>query len=196
MRAITKILNHRITFWLLLCVPGISMAMGLVSGRVSPENLLHPSGEFAARFLIIAMVITPLQMLFPRRSWPRWLMLRRRALGVAAFCYAVAHTILYIVDMATLQAMFDEFLALGIWTGWVAFAIFIPLAFTSNEWALRRMRRAWQALHRWIYPAAILTLVHWIFVHNNLAPALVHFLPLLALEIYRITTLRRRRISA
>ena len=83
--------------------------------------------------MIIAMMLTPLSMLFKRARWVRWLMQRRRPLGVAAFGYAALHTIIYVVDMQTLQLMLDEFWALGIWTGWAAFAIFIPLAVTSNE---------------------------------------------------------------
>ena len=60
---------------------------------------------------------------------------------------------------------------------------------------MRVLRSWWSALHRWVYLAALLTLVHWIFVHNNIGPALVHFIPLAILETYRVirvTGLRRR----
>ena len=188
-----RILNHPWFFWLLLALPAAPMVAGLASGA-SAESLLHPSGEFAARFLIIALIVTPLGLLFRHAGWTRWLMRRRRALGVAAFGYAAFHTMLYIVDMGSLRDMLAEFWALGIWTGWAAFAIFLPLAITSNDWAMRRLRRAWQPLHRWVYPAALLTLVHWIFVHNNLGPALVHFAPLALLQGYRVLyRLRRAR---
>ena len=105
---------------------------------------------------------------------------------MAAFCYAAIHTLFYVIDMGSLQAVLDEFWLLGIWTGWVAFAIFIPLAFTSNQAMVKKLRAKWKPLQRWVYPAAVLTLVHWIFVHNNLGPALVHFIPLALLETYRI----------
>ena len=107
-------------------------------------------------------------------------------MGVAAFCYALAHTVLYVLEMGTPGAILAEFPAPGIWSGWLAFAIFIPLAVTSNDTAQRYLASAWKSVQRWIYPAAVLTLVHWIFVHNNLGPALVHFVPLLLLESYRI----------
>ncbi|MCP5084523.1 MAG: iron reductase [Alphaproteobacteria bacterium] len=162
------------------------MVAGLASGNANAEGLLHPTGEFAARFMIIAMAITPLRMLFPKARWPVWLMRRRRYFGVAAFLYAVLHTVLYIVDMQTLKAMLDEFFALGIWTGWAAFAIFLPLGFTSNNASQRLLLSAWQPLQRWVYGAALLTLVHWMFVHNNFGPALVHFVPLALLQAYRI----------
>jgi sulfoxide reductase heme-binding subunit YedZ len=189
---LAKVLNHPWFFWVILSLPAIPMVAGLAAGSATPEGLLHGTGEFAGRFLILAMMVTPLALLFHHARWTRWLMRRRRALGVAAFGYAAFHTLLYVVDMGSLQLMLDEFWALGIWTGWAAFAIFIPLAVTSNDRAVRRLKRAWQPLHRWVYPAALLTLVHWIFVHNNLVPALVHFAPLAALQIYRLVWLWRR----
>jgi methionine sulfoxide reductase heme-binding subunit len=185
-----RVLSSPYAFWALLALPSVGMIEGLVSGGASAERLLHPTGEFAARFMILAMMITPLRMLFAARHWPDrwllWLMRRRRALGVAAFAYAAAHTVLYIVDMGSLQLMLDAFFALGIWTGWAAFAIFLPLALTSNNPAQRLLRSWWKPLQRWVYAAAMLTLVHWIFVHNNLGAALAHFVPLALLESYRI----------
>ena len=64
--------------------------------------------------------------------------------------------------------------------------IFVPLAVTSNDSSVRRLKRWWKPIHRWIYLAALLTLLHWVFVHNNLGPALVHFIPLGLLELYRV----------
>ncbi|MDA0238538.1 MAG: ferric reductase-like transmembrane domain-containing protein [Proteobacteria bacterium] len=187
MHRIRAFLNHPCFFWAVLAVPSIPMIIGFGSGRASPESLLHPSGEFAARLMIVAMMLTPLRMLFPAASWLRWLARRRRALGVAAFAYAALHTLFYIVDMESLRAMAAESLTLGIWTGWAAMLIFVPLAITSSDGAMRRMRKWWPVVHRWVYGAAILTLIHWIFVHNNLGPALVNFIPLALLEAYRVT---------
>jgi len=190
---IKRTLSHPVFFWLLLSIPAIPMLWSLSAGTASAERLLHPTGEFAARFMILAMMLTPLQMLFPKTRWLRWLMQRRRALGVAAFGYAALHTLLYVVDMGTLKAMLAEFWALGIWTGWAAFAIFIPLAVTSNDACLRWLRQQWFRVHRLVYLAAVFTLIHWIFVHNNVGPALVHFAPLAALELYRLVHFIRRR---
>ncbi|WP_022705683.1 hypothetical protein [Pseudorhodobacter ferrugineus] len=94
MSTLKSIWNHPYTFWALLSLPAIPMILGLTSGDPDAVgNVLHPSGEFAARFMIITMMITPLMMLFRNSSWPRWLMKRRRHLGVAAFFYALAHTV-------------------------------------------------------------------------------------------------------
>ncbi|MEM7300160.1 MAG: ferric reductase-like transmembrane domain-containing protein [Pseudomonadota bacterium] len=173
-------------FWAALALPAIPMLIGWSRGSITAEGLLHPTGEFAARFMIIAMMITPLRMLFPKTGWLMWLAKRRRWLGVSAFAYALFHTCLYIFDMGALQPMLDEFWAVGIWTGWFAFAIFIPLAISSNDASQKWLLGRWKQLQRFVYPAAFLCLLHWIFVHNNVGPALVHFLPLAALETYRI----------
>ena len=68
-------------------------------------------------------------------------------LGVAAFVYALLHTLFYLVDMETLRNVLAELSALGIWTGWVAFFVFIPLAATSNSFSTRRLGPRWQTLH-------------------------------------------------
>lgn len=203
MSTLKSIWNHPYTFWVLLALPSIPMILGLVSGQPGPEGepvtkmLLHPTGEFSARFLIIAMILTPMRMMFPGSGFWRWMMKRRRYLGVAAFAYATFHTVLYILDMNSLQAILGEALSLGIWTGWLAFFVFVPLAITSNHWSVRRMGPAWKKLQRWIYIAAVGTLLHWIFVHNNIGPALVHFVPLAGLEAYRIwKNLTRNRLRA
>lgn len=190
-----SILHSPYLFWLLLAVPSVPMTVGLVSGT-SAEALLHPTGEFAARFMIIAMVISPFRMMFPKNRFWLWMMRRRRYLGVAAFGYALAHTVLYLIDMGTLEAVLGETFLLGIWTGWLAMFIFVPLAITSNDWSVKRLGRHWKRLQQTVYVAAIATLLHWIFVHNNIGPALVHFVPLAALETYRIWKTNQSLTSA
>ena len=96
--------------------------------------------------------------------------------------------------MGNLDDILAEIGAPGIWTGWAAFAIFIPLGITSNDAAMRALGRGWKRLQRLAYAAALLTLVHWMLVHNNLGPALAHFVPLMLLEAWRI--LKTRRASA
>lgn len=176
--------------WALLALPAFGMANALATStdpRIYHE-LLHPTGEFSARFMIIAMLATPLGLVF--RGWrgPRWLKKNRRYFGVAAFAYAAAHTVFYLVDVATLDRVLSELPKLYIWTGWAAFAIFIPLAVTSMDYFVRIMGPGWKALQRWTYAAAALTLVHWAALHDwgGFGPALVHFGPLIGLEAYRI----------
>lgn len=188
--------DHPLTFWALLSLPAIPMTLGLTSGTPDAvKTLLHPTGEFAARFMIIAMMITPLMMLFRDASWPRWLMKRRRYLGVAAFFYALAHTVLYLIDEGAIAFTGGEVSKLYIWTGWIAFLIFVPLAVTSTDAWVRRLGRSWKKLQQFVYAAAILTLIHWAALHDwgGVGAALVHFAPLVALEVYRLWSTQQRR---
>ena len=149
--------------WAVLALPAAGMIAALAespSPRVIHE-LLHPTGEFAARFMIIALMATPLAIVFKGWHGPRWLIKNRRYFGVAAFGYALAHTVLYLMDAESLARILGEAPRLDIWTGWLAFFIFIPLAATSMDYCVRIMGPRWKALQRWVYGAAILTLVHW-----------------------------------
>ena len=176
--------------WMVLAFPGIGMTMAALTGT-DPDvlaDLLHASGEMSARLLIIAMMASPLVLLLKGWRGPLWIKRNRRYLGVAAFGYGLLHTAAYLVDTATLSAALSELPRLYIWTGWLAFLIFVPLALTSMDYFVRKMGRWWKWLQRWTYAAAALTLLHWAALHDwgGLTPALVHFVPLLALEAYRV----------
>lgn len=180
-------------FWLALAVPAIiylARASGMEAADL--EDLLHPTGELSARLLIAALTITPLALLFPENGLPKWLRRQRRAIGLAAFGYALLHLIFYAIAMGDVQAMLAELGATGIWTGWVAIALMVPLAATSSNAAMRALGRNWKRLQRLAYAAAVLTLIHWLAIHDGSAGALVHFAPLAALELTRIF---RRRSS-
>lgn len=187
--------------WLLLSVPAFGMLSALLSStdpRIFHE-LLHPTGEFAARFMIIAMLASPLVLLL--RGWrgPQWLKKNRRYFGVAAFCYAALHTVFYLIDEGTAAKVIADLPKFYIWTGWIAFVIVIPLAVTSMDYFVRRMGPAWKTLQRTTYIAAVLTLLHWAALHDwgGIGPALVHFGPLAVLEAYRLWywTVRTRDIT-
>jgi methionine sulfoxide reductase heme-binding subunit len=179
------ILNKKPVFWLLLSIPALLMLRAYWSGEVIAMDMLHPTGEWSARLMIFAMILSPLVSLLGPKPWLGWLVQRRRSLGVAAFLYAVLHLIFYLIDMGNLKDILAEFWALGIWTGWAAMLLFVPLALTSNDASMRALKAGWKRLQRLVYPAAVLVLIHWIFIHNNLGPALVHFIPLILLVAAR-----------
>lgn len=175
------ILNSRLTIWALLALPCAAMLFAWSRGAAEAGALLHPSGEFSARLMIVAMAIAPLMALIGPRLWLRWMLARRRWFGVAAFGYAVLHLIFYVIDMANIGDILAEIGAPGIWTGWAAMLFLSLVAFASNDTAMRALRAAWKPVQRLVYPAALLTLAHWILVHDGMAGALAHFLPLAAL---------------
>jgi sulfoxide reductase heme-binding subunit YedZ len=94
----------------------------------------------------------------------------------------------YLIDKSSMSTVVAELPRLYIWTGWIAFLIFVPLAVTSMDYFVRVMGPAWKQLQRWTYVAAVLTLVHWAALHDwgGIGPAMVHFGPLIALEAYRV----------
>ena len=85
MTFVKSIVGSRYFLWAILALPSIPMILGLISGNADPHRLLHPTGEFSARFLIIAMAATPLRLLFQGQRWTAWLVRNRRYFGVAAF---------------------------------------------------------------------------------------------------------------
>ena len=64
-------------------------------GRADQGHPLHSSGELSVRLLIVALAITPLRLLVPAHRWPRWLLARRRAIGVASLGCGALHLAFY-----------------------------------------------------------------------------------------------------
>ncbi len=192
--AMIKLAGSKLLLWALLAVPGILTVLTyLTDPDMWVADLIQASGEWSARLITFALMITPLSMLLRGRAWIRWLVRRRRAFGVAGFAYALLHLAFYMLDMETVQNVLAEIGALGIWTGWAAFSLFLPLALTSNDRSVRALKGSWKRLQRLAYPAAVLTLVHWMFVHDNVSAALMNFAPLAALEAWRILHLLTAR---
>ncbi len=183
--------------WALLSLPALIMLRTYFSqADIWPGDLLRPSGEWSARLIILALMLSPLAAIFRGRRWVAWLIRRRRAFGVAGFGYALLHLFFYVRDMETVENVLAEIGALGIWTGWAAFLLFLPLAVTSNDASMRALKRGWKQVQRLAYPAAVLTLVHWMFAHDNVVAGLVNFAPLALLQAWRIFTLLRARTGA
>lgn len=188
-----SLFNSRQFLWGLLAIPAIIYLHRFFTTDIWPGDLVHPTGEMSARLIILALMLTPLSLLFRGQRWIQWLVRRRRAFGVAAFGYALLHLVFYILDMETVRNILAEIGALGIWTGWVAFLLLLPLAFTSNDASMRALKGTWKRLQRLAYPATVLTLAHWLFIHDGTTAALLHFAPLAALELYRVFHIARAR---
>lgn len=184
----------KVLIWSLLAVPaGVALVRYALTPDAWPGDMLHPTGEWSARFIILALMVTPLRQLLPASRAVALLARHRRALGVAGSLYALLHLLFYLLDMETVAAVLAEIGAPAIWTGWLALAFLLPLGLTSNDAAMRWLRSGWKRLQRLAYPMALLTLVHWALVHDGLAAALVHFLPLALLQAWRVARLIKQR---
>jgi len=187
-----RIVNSHYVLWLLLSAPGIATLIRYRVGDTFYGEVIHLTGDLSAQLLIVTPAATPLQLLFPGSRWSLWLVRRRRYFGVAAFGYAALHTGVYLARMDSLDRILSDAAEAGLLTGWLAFAIFVPLAISSNDWSVTRLGRWWKRIHRWVYAAAILTFAHWLLVAFDPMPGVYHLLVLACLEAVRIVKMRGR----
>ncbi|MFK7948165.1 MAG: sulfite oxidase heme-binding subunit YedZ [Saprospiraceae bacterium] len=190
MNKIKSILTGKYILWLLLAIPGTLLSINYLKGEINYNMIMHITGEFAGRFLVISLIATPIALMFPKGRVSKWLIRNRRFFGLAAFAYTLLHTIFYILEYP-FSEIINEFSDIAILTGWIAFFVFIPLAMTSTDAAIRRMGASWKKLQRWVYLAAIMAFAHWALLglageHASIGGALFHFTPVIVLQIYRV----------
>lgn len=177
----------KLSFWIVLALPAAVILVGYwTSADAWPGDVLAPTGEWSARLIIVALALSPLAQLFPSNPAVRWLLRHRRAIGVAAFAYSLLHLVFYVLDMETVANMVAEIGAPAIWTGWLAFLCVLAPAMISSDSAMRRLGRTWKRVQRLAYPAAVLTLVHWLLIHDGRTAAIAHFAPLALLQLLRL----------
>ena len=189
MKRTLALLSNRFIVWLLLSIPGMVVVLKFAAEEISYKGIIHETGEFGVRFLIVSLVITPLAMMFPSAWLTKWLVLNRRYIGLAVFGYAFLHSLFFLVDQRVRGVNEQEFFSFGIWTGWLAFVFFVLLALTSNDFAIKELGRDWKTVQRLVYLAAVLTLLHWVYVdirHEQWGPALLYFSPVIVLSVYRV----------
>lgn len=177
--------------WALLAVPVlwlVAVRVGLLPGKAP---FLIWTGLVSCWLLIFTMAITPIQMIVGPLPWLRK---RRRYFGVASFVYALLHLI-YWLSEASWKSFIASFTRESVLPGWIAFVLMIPLAATSFDLAVRKLGPNWKRLQRWIYPMAILTLIHWAMTTADLMDVVIYCGPLVALEIWRVYRNRARMRS-
>lgn len=119
----------------------------------------HLLGLWALRFLCIGLVITPLRDLFGIN-----LIAYRRALGLLAFYYVLAHFAVYLtLDRGLILSSIagDILKRPYIMLGMAGLIMLIPLALTSNQWSIRRLGQRWNKLHKLVYPVLIVAVLHY-----------------------------------
>ena len=95
------------------------------------------------------------------------------------------------MDKASLAVILEQAAGADLLTGWLALAIFLPLAITSNDRSMRAMKRGWKRLHRLVHPTAVLVFVHWALTAFDPVTAYIHIGILAAIEIAGWTLKRR-----
>jgi methionine sulfoxide reductase heme-binding subunit len=181
----------RIAAWALGLYPLARVAWWLRDGLrglgANPiERVLHHTGWWALVLLLVALAVTPARRLTGLNQLTRL----RRPLGLFAFFYATLHLAIYVG--------LDQLFALGfiledllqrpfITVGFLAWLLLLPLALTSSRASIARLGRRWVLLHKLVYLAAPLAVVHyfWRVRADTRAPLLfaAALLLLLALRV-------------
>lgn len=138
------------------------------------EDLTHVTGEWGLRFLLLSLAVTPARRFL---GW-HWAQPLRRTLGLAAFFYAAAHFATWSVfDLGLdLEAILEDVLERPYVTaGMAAFLILLALAITSTRGWIKRLGARWVSLHRAVYAAGVLAVLHhfWL-IKADYRPAIVH----------------------
>ena len=160
------------------------------------EAVIRFLGDWALRFLVVALAVTPLRRL---AEWPavgRY----RRALGLWAFAYAALHMSAYV----GLDQFFD-WAAIGheilkhrfITAGMAGFTLLLPLAATSTNGMVRRLGgQRWRRLHKLVYAVAPLAAVHYVWmVKADIREPLVYALLMTLLLGHRAVWALRHRMA-
>src|SRR5260221_5583822 len=150
-------------------LPALGIAYQAVTGDLGVRPVteaIHQAGDWALRFLLITLAITPAQRIL---NYPR-IILARRTLGVASAAYAVLHLSLYVLDQHfdLFKVASEIVLRIYLTIGALVLASLIALASTSTDAAISRLGSArWHLLHRLVYVIAPLAAVHF-FIQSKL----------------------------
>lgn len=130
------------------------------------DRMNKDMGLWSLRFLFACLLISPLSRWLKAPALRRW----RRPLGLAAFAFALLHTVHFLLYGRLwpdrLNVLFQRpYMTIGL----VALVLFVPLAATSNDKAVRwTTPRVWRRLHLLIYPIAALSVIHEVMAYGPL----------------------------
>jgi sulfoxide reductase heme-binding subunit YedZ len=185
--------------FLLAAVPVVWLGIDALRGNLTAdpiEEITHRTGWWGLTILMAALAVTPIRRI---TGWNRIIKVRRM-LGLWAFFYVTLHLLTYVV--LDLFFSFDIFLEdvtdrPYITLGMTAWAMLLALAFTSTKGWIRRLGRNWQRLHRLVYLAAGLGVIHFYWqVKADTREPLIYAGILAVLLALRIPFGRVRRMVA
>lgn len=137
---------------------------------LSQASLVNPiqeitlrTGYWALVLLVLSLLCTPLNSLF---GWKQAIALRR-PLGVYAFVYAALHMATFVgldfgfnLELIGREISEKRYIIAGL----AAFLLLLPLAITSTKGWQRRLGKHWKRLHRLVYLAAPLAVIHFVWL--------------------------------
>jgi len=186
-----------IVFLLCLVPAGLIVGDALgITGQLSAnpiEDIQDRFGNWAIRFIMITLTVTPLRRL---TGW-NWLSRFRRPLGLFTFFYGLMHFLTWLIlDQGLLLSAILEDLTERpfITIGFAALLLLIAMAATSTAGMRRRLGRRWDKLHYSAYAVGILGVWHyWWQVKKDTSDAWIYAVILAVLLGYRIYWQRKNR---
>ncbi len=168
-----KITAHALALWPAAWL--MARALNNQLGADPIAALTHGTGEWALRLLLLSLAMTPLRHLL-KHSWP---IKFRRLIGLYAFFYASLHFAVYLfLELGSgywSQIGADILKRPFITIGFAAWLLLIPLAITSNQWMMRKLKKNWLTLHKSVYVIAVLAVLHfWWLVKSDVREPLVY----------------------
>ena len=158
------------------------------------EFITRSTGTWALVFLCVTLAITPLRLI---TGWSALIKLRRM-FGLFCFFYACLHFLIWfwLDQNLDLQAMWADVLKRPFITmGFTTFVLLIPLALTSNRFAVRALGRRWSLLHKLVYVIACTAIIHYWWHKagkNDLQTVSIYGAIILLLLLCRLPWLRER----
>ena len=166
----------------------------VVQGNLSVNPIQEISlrtGKTAMVLLVLSLAATPVNTIFGFRPALKV----RRALGLYAFLYASIHFLIFIgLDYGfDLRLVWLELLEKRyVLVGFAALLILLPLAITSTKGWQRRLGKRWKTLHKWVYLAGFLVIIHYAWVQkSDIRQALIWGSVVILLLVLRIPVVRR-----
>ena len=184
-----RLLPWRVAAWALGIIPLLFAVKWSYQSRLGAnpvEFLEHYTGDWTLRLLLTTLTMTPLRML-TRLTEPVRV---RRILGLWAFAFLCLHFSIYLVfdlGFSVLQLGEDLVKRTYVTLGFTAWLMLLSLAITSTTAWQRRLKHRWVALHQLVYPAAILGVIHYLWlVKADTREPLVYLAILLVLLGFRL----------
>jgi len=198
MQVTSKLLGVRFlkpVVFILCLLPFVSLMAGAFQNTLGPnpvEAMIRTLGDWGIYFLLIGLSITPARKAFKLNSLIQY----RRMIGLFAFFYVCMHFLSYIWfdQFFDVQEIIKDIIKRPFITiGFVCFLMLIPLALTSTNGMMRRLKKNWVRLHKLVYPVSILALLHYFMMikADYLVPGIL-LLILTVLLGYRVITAVRR----
>ena len=183
------VLALKVVLWLSALAPAAWVVVGYQRewlGANPTERMTHVTGMTTLVLLLVTLAVSPVRRL---TGWNPVIRLRR-PLGLFAFFYASVHFTIWLAlyNVFNVDYIVEDIAERPyITVGFTAFLILIPMAVTSTKGWIRRLGKKWTVLHRGIYVAAALGVVHfyWLVKADTRLPLLLGGC-LLVLMAYRV----------